>query len=677
MSLTLTTDLRYVKGVGDALKKKFLKLGLDSVGDLIFYYPRRYEDWSSPLRFADAPEGEDACFRATVLDAPMRQHTSSGIMMHTCVVSDGYNICKLLYFNNKYIERMLTAGQTYLFYGRVTPDPYGGLQMVSPARAGEDERGLKPVYRMTAGLGSGKILKTFRNAFEQVGDQIEETLPEAVIQKYDLYSLKDAVRNIHDPPDETRMRKARQRLIFEELLTLQLGMLSLRNADRADTAVKVDFAGIENEFLSLLPYKPTGAQVRCIRECAADMSRGRPMRRLLQGDVGSGKTTVAAALVYACAKNGMQSALMVPTEILAEQHANSLSRLFGDRVSVALLTGSVTAAQKRKIKAAVAAGEVDLVVGTHAIITGDVEFARPALFITDEQHRFGVRQRAALAAKGASPHVLFMSATPIPRTMGMILYGDLDVSVIDAMPAGRTPVRTYCVGTSYRERIYAYIDRFLAEGRQGYIVCPRVTEDENSDLVPVEKRGEELKKRFAGYNVGILHGKLKAKDKDAVMRSFASGETSLLVATTVVEVGIDVPNAAIMVIENADRFGLSQLHQLRGRIGRGKYRSDCILVTDAQNREAVERMRVMCETTDGFKIADADLKARGPGQFLGEAQHGLPDLKLADLVSDKRTLAIAQRDAREMIESDPDLSMPEHAGLKARIEGLMQKYDGS
>lgn len=675
MRLTLDSDVRYVKGVGDVLKKKFLKLGIDTVGDLIFYYPRRYEDWSNPVAFADAPQDEPACFRATLSEPLRRQYTASGILMYRALITDGAGLCNLIFFNNKYVEKAFEEGGTYLFYGKMTPDPMGGMQLVSPAHTRDGEEGLRPVYRMTAGLGSPKILKTFRAAFEQVRDQIEETLPGDIIRKYDLYSLADAVRNIHDPADELSMRKARQRLIFEELLTLQLGLFRLRNADRADSSVRLDCAGYTGEFLSLLPYRPTGAQLRCINECAGDMSGGAPMRRLLQGDVGSGKTTVAAALIYACVKNGFQAALMAPTEILAEQHADGLSRLFGDKLNIALLTGSVPAAQKKKIKKSLLEGGTDLVVGTHAVITPDVEFSRPALFITDEQHRFGVRQRAALAEKGKMPHVLFMSATPIPRTMSMIMYGDMDVSVIDELPAGRTGVRTYWVNTSYRERVYAYIEKFLRAGRQGYVICPRVDEDENSDLVPVETRWQELEQRFPDFKVGILHGKLKPKQKDEIMRSFAKNETQLLVATTVVEVGIDVPNAAVMLIENADRFGLSQLHQLRGRIGRGKYRSDCILMTDAQNKQAVARMQTMCRTNDGFEIARADLEERGPGQFLGSQQHGLPELKIADLLTDTKALAVAQRNAREIIDADPDLSAPEHAAIRRKIDELMKLYD--
>ena len=427
----------------------------------------------------------------------------------------------------------------------------------------------------------------------------------------------------------------------------------------------------------MLPFSLTNAQRRVINECVADMSSGRPMNRLVQGDVGSGKTAVAAALCYTAAKNGFQSALMAPTEILAEQHYKTVCTITENTgIRCALLTGSVPKKQKEEIKKALKNGGIDLLVGTHALLTEDTEFDRLGLVITDEQHRFGVTQRGKLSAKGNNPHTLVMSATPIPRTLGLIIYGDLDISVIDEYPRGRQQIDTFCVNSSYRQRVYNYIKGFLNEGRQGYIVCPLVEENETLDITSAEEYYEKLKNgEFKGYNIGLLHGKMKPKEKDAVMRAFKDGEIQLLVATTVIEVGIDVPNAVVMVIENAERFGLSQLHQLRGRIGRGSYKSSCILISDSRSEDTKKRLNVIKNNRDGFKIADEDLKLRGPGDFLGSRQHGLPDMKIADIFADREILHSAGREAEKMLAEDPALSLPEHRLLRKEIAELYKKLN--
>ncbi|MBR5497870.1 MAG: ATP-dependent DNA helicase RecG [Clostridia bacterium] len=672
--MDFTTDIKYVKGVGDARAEKFRKLGISTVGDLLCNFPRDYEDWSKITPIMQVPFGEQCCVRAVVTNAPSGMKTKGGVMIFKATATDGEGILMLTFFNNKYIVNQLFEGQEYLFFGKINQNIIGGREMLSPrfVKAECNER-IRPVYRQTEKLTTKSIETVTANAFSMLRGSIEETLPEYLIIKYRLMGREDALRAMHFPENDEMLKAARRRLVFEELLGMQLGLLWLRERSRSSTSVRIgnDYTA---EFISYLPYDPTNAQKRCIGECMDDMKAQRPMNRLLQGDVGSGKTTVAAALIYNAVKNGYQCALMVPTEVLAEQHCKSLSKIFAGRVNMALLTGSVKASQKKLIKSGLADGSIDLVVGTHALISEDVEFKKLGFVITDEQHRFGVRQRTALAKKGLNPHTLVMSATPIPRTLGLIIYGDLDISVIDELPKGRQPIETYSVTSDYHERLYKFIKKHIDEGRQGYIICPLVEEGE-TELVPAQEFAERLSKNeFADYSVGLLHGKMKPKDKDAVMRDFAEGKIQLLVATVVVEVGIDVPNAAVMLIENAERFGLSQLHQLRGRIGRGQFKSTCVLVSDAQNEEAVTRLGVMCKTNDGFKIAEEDLKQRGPGDFLGSRQHGLPELRLANIVNDTKILYAAQKQAQDILFADPEMSLPEHRNLRKSVEAMFGEF---
>ena len=672
--MDFTTDIKYVKGVGDARAEKFRKLGISTVGDLLCNFPRDYEDWSKITPIMQVPFGEQCCVRAVVTNAPSGMKTKGGVMIFKATATDGEGILMLTFFNNKYIVNQLFEGEEYLFFGKINQNIIGGREMLSPrfVKAECNER-IRPVYRQTEKLTTKSIETVTANAFSMLRGSIEETLPEYLIIKYRLMGREDALRAMHFPENDEMLKAARRRLVFEELLGMQLGLLWLRERSRSSTSVRIgnDYTA---EFISYLPYDPTNAQKRCIGECMDDMKAQRPMNRLLQGDVGSGKTTVAAALIYNAVKNGYQCALMVPTEVLAEQHCKSLSKIFAGRVNMALLTGSVKASQKKLIKSGLADGSIDLVVGTHALISEDVEFKKLGFVITDEQHRFGVRQRTALAKKGLNPHTLVMSATPIPRTLGLIIYGDLDISVIDELPKGRQPIETYSVTSDYHERLYKFIKKHIDEGRQGYIICPLVEEGE-TELVPAQEFAERLSKNeFADYSVGLLHGKMKPKDKDAVMRDFAEGKIQLLVATVVVEVGIDVPNAAVMLIENAERFGLSQLHQLRGRIGRGQFKSTCVLVSDAQNEEAVTRLGVMCKTNDGFKIAEEDLKQRGPGDFLGSRQHGLPELRLANIVNDTKILYAAQKQAQDILFADPEMSLPEHRNLRKSVEAMFGEF---
>ena len=674
--MDLSTDIKYIKGVGDVIAEKFSKLGIGTVRDLLYHFPRDYEDWSKITPILDTPSDVHCCIKAKISNAPVGSRTRNGTMIFKAVATDGEGVLMLTFFNNKYIVNQLFEDEEYLFFGKISQNIVGGREMLSPRfvkATGNDK--IHPVYRQTEKLTSKKIESVTANAFSALKGNIDETLPEYLIQKYRLMGREEALYNMHFPENDEKLRLARRRLIFEELLNMQLGLMLLRERGRRETAVRLKDDRTD-EFYSMLPYEPTKAQKRCIAECVNDMKTVRPMNRLLQGDVGSGKTTVAAALIYNAVKNGYQCALMVPTEVLAEQHSKSLSKIFGGKLSMALLTGSVKASQKKLIKAGLADGSIDLVVGTHAIISDDVEFKKLGFVITDEQHRFGVKQRTALSQKGINPHTLVMSATPIPRTLGLIIYGDLDISVIDELPRGRQPIETYCVTTDYHNRLYKFIKKHLDEGRQGYIICPLVEEGE-TELVPAQEYAEYLSKKvFDSYSVGLLHGKMKPKQKDEVMRDFASGKIQLLVATVVVEVGIDVPNAAVMMIENAERFGLSQLHQLRGRIGRGQFKSTCVLVSDAQNEESKTRLGVMCKTTDGFQIAEEDLKQRGPGDFLGSRQHGLPELRLANIVTDTNILYAAQKQAQDILFADPELSLPEHISLKTAVEAMFGQFGG-
>lgn len=648
------------------------RLGVSDVNALVRLYPRIYEDWSQIKSINEAQIGELCCIKG-IVGSPVRKNLiRKGLTLYKTEITDGSGIMGITIFNSRFAAEKLTAGDEFLFFGRVGGNLYR-KEMSSPEiEPAEGADRIRPIYPQTHGLNSKMIEKLVKTALTQCKDELVDPIPLWLREKYCLMKLPDALWNIHFPENPYYLDEARRRLIFEELLILQLGLEKMRSQTQknAGAVIERDFS---DEYFSLLPFSPTGAQRRAVKEAMRDMMSGRQMNRLLQGDVGSGKTAVAAALVYSAAKNSMQSALMAPTEVLAEQHYKTFLKLFeGCGIKVELLTGSDTAAQKRRKKEALRAGDIDLLIGTHAIIQSDVEFKSLALVITDEQHRFGVEQRNALGEKGKNPHLYVMSATPIPRTLALIIYGELDISVLDELPPGRQKIETYAVTSELRQRAYNYVKKHLDAGRQGYIICPLVDGDgADTELASAVKYADELQHgAFRGYTVGLMHGKMKSADKKAVMQSFSEGETQLLVSTTVIEVGVDVPNAVIMVIENAERFGLSQLHQLRGRIGRGQHKSTCILITDAQNDTAQRRMKVMETTTDGFKIADEDLKLRGPGEFFGSRQHGLPEMKIADMLKDRGTLEETQRAAKEIMARDPELSSPENAALNSEIQRL-------
>lgn len=669
-----TTDIRFLKGIGDKRAQSFRKLGIHTVGDLLTFYPRGYEDWKNITPIAEAEENETVAVKGIMIARPVPIKTRSGKLMYRSSATDGRGIMHLTFFNNRFVAQDLKEGHEFIFYGKVKINDMGGKEMLSPrymkAETGEY---LHPVYRQSADLNSRAIGKAVKTALETFGGQLKETLPAEQILKYKLPSYYDALRMIHFPEDENEVKAARRRLIYEELLVLQLGILSrgIKEEEKTEFILKKDFS---EEFIERLPFSPTNAQRRAIKECIADMKMHSPMRRLLQGDVGSGKTAVAAALMYCAVKNSCQCVLMAPTEVLARQHFDTLGKfLEGTGINTVLLTGSTTAKNKKILKEQILSGEADIIIGTHAVITDDTRFKSLGLVITDEQHRFGVNQRAALREKGNSPHVLVMSATPIPRTLSLIIYGDLSISILDEKPKGRKDVKTYSVPSHYHERLYNFIKKEVGKGNRCYIVCPMVEENEelDTDLKSAEEYYKLLSKSvFSDIKCGLLHGKMKQREKDEVMQGFKNGDVDVLICTIVIEVGIDVPEANVIVIENAERFGLSQLHQLRGRVGRGSAQSHCILVSDTKNEDTQKRFEIMCRTNDGFKISEEDLKMRGPGDFFGSRQSGLPNLKIASLMTDSRILYAARDEAEKILSADPDLSSPQHTHLKEKISAL-------
>lgn len=668
--LNLDSNIQFIKGVGEKRAKLFNSLGIFCVDSLIHFYPRKYEDWSASKNLEAVKSGETVSIKATLITPVKEAMIRRGLTLFKCKFSDGENVISVTIFNNKYLAKSLRIYEDYYLYGKIEKSLLN-FSMNSPKiEKAENILAIQPVYPAKEKLTSRSISKIMKTALDELGE-IEETLDDEIMQKYSLISLDKAIKNIHFPNSADDYLPARKRLIFEELLTLQLGLLKLKSNKKSETAlvIKDDYS---SEFEKLLPFNLTNAQKRTISECLQDMKSKYPCNRLVQGDVGSGKTAVAASLIYSVIKNGYQATMMAPTEILATQHYESLLKILAPAgINIRLLTGSTPAKEKKEIKKALFDGEIDLIIGTHALIQNDVAFKNLALVITDEQHRFGVKQRAQLAEKGEDVHTIVMSATPIPRTLGLILYGDLDISILDELPPGRQEIRTDVVDSRYHKRLYKFIKDAIARGEQCYIVCPAVEENE-TNIKSAEELADELANgEFKGYNLGILHGKMKPKDKEAIMKSFTSGKVSLLVATTVVEVGVDVPNATIMVIENAERFGLSTLHQLRGRVGRGNKKSYCVLVSDAKGETARERLMTMKKYSDGFKIADTDLKLRGPGDFFGSRQHGLPELKIADMVEDMDTLQNAQECAKSILKND--FSLSNHPALKNQMNKMFEK----
>ena len=674
-TLTPDTPVRYLKGVGPKTAERFEKLGILTLSDLLCHYPRRYLDFSKPYSIAEAPADTECVVKAEVFAKPGGRILPGGRRMERITAGDDVSSLEITWFNNPYAAQKLELGQEYYFQGIVT----GGMlrrQMVNPQVRTDAQVKSSPfeaVYPQTEGLTSSAIAKCVRQLLPHA-ELLPDPLPSEMLKKYRLLSKADAVRAIHCPATEEEAFAARRRLIYEELLVLQLGIGRMKNHGAASTGAPMKKADA-SPFWESLPFSPTGAQRRAVEEILTDMSGETSMNRLLQGDVGSGKTLVAAAAIWACIRAGYQAALLAPTEILASQHAENLNRLlspFGMRV--ALLTGGMKAAARRTTLAAIRDDEADLIVGTHAMLSEGVEFARLGLAVVDEQHRFGVRQRGLLAEKAANPHLLVMSATPIPRTLGLLMYGDLDISILDELPPGRKPVKTRCITGKKRADLYGFLDREIDSGRQVYIVCPAIEDAGGSGLNAVKSYYEDIAKAYLpDRRVGLMHGKLKPKEKAEVMDDFKSGRLDALVSTTVIEVGVDVPNATVMVIENAERYGLSALHQLRGRVGRGAAESWCFLVSDNASESVQKRLKFLCSTSDGFAVAQYDLETRGPGDFFGSRQHGLPTLQIADLMNDTRTLHAAQSEAVALLAEDPLLERPEHALLARQVEQMFDK----
>ena len=674
-TLTPDTPVRYLKGVGPKTAERFEKLGILTLSDLLCHYPRRYLDFSKPYSIAEAPADTECVVKAEVFAKPGGRILPGGRRMERITAGDDVSSLEITWFNNPYAAQKLELGQEYYFQGIVT----GGMlrrQMVNPQVRTDAQVKSSPfeaVYPQTEGLTSSAIAKCVRQLLPHA-ELLPDPLPSEMLKKYRLLSKADAVRAIHCPATEEEAFAARRRLIYEELLVLQLGIGRMKNHGAAATGAPMKKADA-SPFWESLSFSPTGAQRRAVEEILTDMSGETSMNRLLQGDVGSGKTLVAAAAIWACIRAGYQAALLAPTEILASQHAENLNLLlspFGMRV--ALLTGGMKAAARRTTLAAIRDDEADLIVGTHAILSEGVEFARLGLAVVDEQHRFGVRQRGLLAEKAANPHLLVMSATPIPRTLGLLMYGDLDISILDELPPGRKPVKTRCITGKKRADLYGFLDREIDSGRQVYIVCPAIEDAGGSGLNAVKSYYEDIAKAYLpDCRVGLMHGKLKPKEKAEVMDDFKSGRLDALVSTTVIEVGVDVPNATVMVIENAERYGLSALHQLRGRVGRGAAESWCFLVSDNASESVQKRLKFLCSTSDGFAVAQYDLETRGPGDFFGSRQHGLPTLQIADLMNDTRTLHAAQSEAVALLAEDPLLERPEHALLARQVEQMFDK----
>lgn len=663
-----------LSGIGSKRAELFKKLGVTSVGELLNFYPRAYEDWSTVEKIEKLQYGGVNCIKA-VLGTPVSDsRISGGRLVSKASVYDDTGSLEILFFNNKYISSMLKGGTEYYFYGRVTLGSFGA-QMISPTFSPvSDGVKIHPVYRQTAGLVSKTISNAVKQALMLLPKTVNDPLPEQVRSIFDLCGLKQALNDIHFPKNREALDAARKRLVAEELVVLNLGMRNLRELSRTQSGIKIS-KNYSGEFENLLPFKLTNAQKRAIDDCVKDITQKTvSMSRLIQGDVGSGKTAVAASVCYTVVKNGFQAAFMAPTEILANQHFQTFKDLLQNTdIRVALLTGSLKESEKKHIRHELADGQIDLVIGTHALITDKTEFKNLGLAVTDEQHRFGVAQRAKLLCKGENPHLMVMSATPIPRTLGLIIFGDLDISVIDELPPSRKPVKTVLMSSINRRRIYDFIKREIKSGRQAYIVCPLVEEGELDNIASAEEYAAELMlKEFADIPVGIVHGRMKPSEKEDVMAKFEAGEYSILVATTVIEVGVDVPNSTVMVIENAERFGLSQLHQLRGRVGRGQYQSYCVLVSDSRNPMTVSRLETLCKTNDGFVIADEDLKMRGPGDFFGERQHGLPQMSIADF-ADTKSLELSQKIADYILFVYKDIRCDELRLLKAEIERLFER----
>ncbi|EQK43820.1 ATP-dependent DNA helicase RecG [[Clostridium] bifermentans ATCC 638] len=669
----LNKEIKYVKGIGPKRANKLSKLGIFTVSDLLFYFPRQYEDRNNLRKIFELKDEEKVTIRA-IVSSIETSNVRKGLVITKVGVRDETGFARLVFFNQEYISSTLKKGDTVFVFGKVKKTSYGiemsSCEVEQMSNNPKNTCGIMPIYPLTYGLTNKELINIVKTVFSNEQIYIKEYLPNKIIQKYKLCSIDFAVKNIHSPTNKESLKVALYRLVFEEFLMLQLGLFLFKNGVTEKSGVKFEKEQNLVKILNSLPFKLTNAQNRALNEIIDDMNCGKVMNRLVQGDVGSGKTVVALLALANCVLNGYQGALMAPTEILAEQHFISLNETlspFG--INVGLLVGSLTKKQKENVLQRVKDNEIDILIGTHALIEDKVEFNNLGIVITDEQHRFGVRQRNKLSEKGYNPDILVMTATPIPRTLALILYGDLDISIIDELPPGRQPIETLAVYKDKREKAYNSLVRSeVQKGRQVYIVCPLVEESEAIEARAAVDLVEELKSEFfSDLRLGLLHGKMKPSEKDETMKKFKNKELDILVSTTVIEVGVNVPNATLMIIENAERFGLAQLHQLRGRVGRGSHKSYCILIYSSKSEVCSQRMSIMEETTDGFKISEKDLEIRGPGEFFGTRQHGLPELKVANIFKHMKILKIAQQEARYIISEDPKLNNYENEKIKKEI----------
>lgn len=681
--VNLSRSIRYLKGIGDARARLFNRVGIFSINDLLEYYPRQYEDRTKIKKINELLDEELCGFTGTVVSAVSENRVRRGLIIYKVAVRDSTGVISVTFFNQSYIKNYFEAGKEYCFFGKIirrgrifeVQNP--SYELLKQGVLSRQTGSILPVYSTTAKLTQNILREAVRNAFALALDKIYDVIPQDIKTKYKITDKRTSIKNIHFPDSFDEYQKVRYSLVFEEFFLLQLGLLRIKS-NLNDNKQGIKFGSEENleDFLKMIPFTPTEAQTRVYGEIKRDMESTKVMNRLIQGDVGSGKTIVAAMALFKAVKNGFQGALMVPTEILAEQHMESLKPILEPLgMKLALITGSMKVSEKKKVYDDLARGEVHIAIGTHALIEDQVAFQRLGLVITDEQHRFGVRQRAALTGKGNNPDVVVMTATPIPRTLALILYGDLDISIIDQLPPGRKSIKTYSVNEAMRERINHFIREKVNEGRQVYIVCPLIEESETIDANSAEELAERIAHEdFRDLRVGLMHGKIKPKEKDEVMHKFIRGEIDILVSTTVIEVGVNVPNATLMVIENAERFGLAQLHQLRGRVGRGIHQSYCVLYNQGKSKISAERMKIMEQSNDGFKISEKDLELRGPGEFFGIRQHGIPEFKIANIYNDMEILKEAQEAAVLTLTDDPDLSDDKNAVSRKRLDEDFLRY---
>ena len=668
--MDLKQSVTALKGIGPKKAALLEKLGIMTVEDMLLHIPRDYQDRRHVCPVSEIEEDKPVLIQGVVKTVKADPYRPGRKQILRVFVVDETAGIEVLFFNARYLAQSFRVGSRYDFYGRASMNN-GRMQMIHPDFAISEKggvRGILPVYPVTAGLGQKEMRTWMQGLVDQIEDDLPDYLPEEIIERNNLCSLSYAMENVHFPKDKQPLLQAKYRLIFDELLALQTGMMVARHNTTGRKSGTVIDNDCEKQYIEGLSYPLTGAQKRVVNEISEDLRSGKIMNRLVQGDVGSGKTVIAEIALFKAVKEGLQGVMMAPTEILAKQHFESLSGSFSAYgITVGLLTGSQSAGEKREVLNRLKSGEIQILVGTHAIIQPGVEFSNLGLVITDEQHRFGVKQRTALSEKGQDPHTLVMTATPIPRTLAVILYGDLDVSVIDELPPGRQKIITKAINEAQRHTAYGFVEKQLCEGRQAYIVAPLIEESEVLDVKSAEELYDELAAEFSGYNVALLHGAMKQKEKDLIMERFYKGEIHMLVSTVVIEVGINVPNATVMVIENAERFGLAQLHQLRGRVGRGSHQSYCVLVSQGKSDIAKERAKLMVESQDGFYIAEQDLKLRGPGEIFGTRQHGVPDLSIADLAKHIKILNEVKREADIIISEDPVLETEKYRGIRDRV----------